>query len=391
VKALPALVLSAGFLLPGPVEAQFPTVTGYYLHALAGSEASPVSPSGVLDVQRLRLMTRPALGAVRLDLAWETALTLRTDELALGRGFEGAGPAAPWLDLQGSLVDRRRVGWTHGVDRLNVAFQMGERARVTVGRQTVSWATTLYFTPADPFVPFDPADPFREYRAGVDALRGTIFTGPFSEVEAVVRPAPAPGGGETWTALFRGQRLMAGWEVSGWAGMVHEEGAAALAASGSVGEWGIRAEGTVRDTDDGTVLRGAVGVDRLFQLADRDFRAVVEAQYDEFGAVGPSGLLETALSAPAARGELSVLGRRALVANATWQVHPLVSTSLLSLVSVGDGSVLVSPGLDWSLGDEVSLRLGAFAGLGPGARAGELRSEHGATPLIGFGALSVFF
>ena len=386
-----SLLLGVVLLAPATSEAQLRPVDGYYLHAVAGSESSPFSASGAIDVQRLRLMTRPNWGAARFDIAWETTLSLRSDELALGRGFEGAEPAAPWLDLQGHLVDRRRVEWTHGLDRMNVSLRAGQRVRLTAGRQPVSWATTLYFTPADPFVPFDPTDPFREYRAGVDALRAIVFTGPFSELDAVIRPAPAPSGGETWTALLRGQRLMAGWDVSAWGGMLHDEAAGAIAATGSIGEWGIRGEGSLRGTDDGMVLRAALGLDRLFELMDRDLRAVVEIQRDGFGAERASELLDTALSAPAARGELSVLGRDALMANASWQVHPLIEVSLLSLMSLQDASSLVSPGLTWSLADEISLRLGAFAGIGPGASATQLRSEHGATPLIGFAALSVYF
>ncbi len=385
------LLLGVVLLAPSPSEAQLGPVDGYYLHAAAGSESSPFSASGVLDVQRLRLMIRPTWGAARFDIAWETTLSLRSDDLALGRGFEGTEPAAPWLDLQGHLVDRRRVEWTHGLDRMNVSLQAGHRARLTAGRQPISWATTLYFTPADPFVPFDPTDPFREYRAGVDALRGVLFTGPFSELDAVIRPAPAPSGGETWTALLRGQRLVAGWDVSAWGGMLHDEAAGAVAAAGSIGEWGIRGEGSLRDTDDGAVLRAALGLDRLFDLMDRDLRAVLEFQRDGFGAARATDLLDTALSAPAARGELSVLGRDALMTNVGWRVTPLIEVSLLSLVSLQDGSSLVSPGLNWSLADEVSLRLGAFAGIGPGASEAKLRSEHGATPLIGFAALGVFF
>jgi len=390
-SATACLLLGASLLVPAPAEGQFAPLTGYYLHAVAASESSPFSASGVTDVQRVRLMTRPNWGPARFDLAWETTLSLRSDEFALGRGFEGAEPAAPWLDLQGHLVDRRRVEWTHGLDRLNVSVQAGQWGRFTVGRQPISWATTLYFTPADPFVPFDPTDPFREYRAGVDAVRGVLFTGPLSEFDVVVRPAPTPSGGETWTALLRGQRLLAGWEVSAWGGMLHDEAAGAVAGAGSVGEWGVRGEGSLRSTDDGTVLRAALGLDRLFDLMDRDFRAVVEVQHDGFGAERTADLLDTAFSAPAARGELSVLGRDALVVNASWQVHPLTAVSLLSLVSLRDGSSLVSPGLTWSLTDEISLRFGAFAGIGPGADQAELRSEHGATPLIGFVALTAFF
>jgi hypothetical protein len=385
------LLLGAILLAPAPSKAQLPPLTGYYLHALAGSQSSPFSASGVIDVQRLRLMTRPTWGPARFDLAWETTLSLRSAGMALGRGFEGAEPAAPWLDLQGHLVDRERVEWTQGLDRLSLSLQGGERARVTLGRQPISWATTLYFTPADPFVPFDPTDPFREFRAGLDALRGVLFTGAFSELDAVIRPAPSPSGGESWTALLRGQRLLAGWEISAWGGMLHDEAAGAVAGAGSIGEWGLRGEGSLRSTDNGTVARAAVGLDRLFELMERDFRAVVEVQRDGFGAERAAELMETAFSVPAARGELSVLGRDALVVAGSWQLHPLAELSLLSLVNLQDGSSLVSPGLNWSLTDEVSLRLGAFAGLGSGATGTELRSEHGAIPLIGFAALSAFF
>ncbi len=388
---LTAAILLLALCAPAEGEAQSRTIGGYYLNALAGSESSPLVGSGLVNVQRLRLMSRPTAGPVRFELTWETTLTLRTDDLALGRGFEGAEPAAPWLGLQGTLVDQRRVAWIHGLDRLSASVRTGERTRVTVGRQSISWATTLYFTPADPFVPFDPADPFREYRAGVDAVRGIFFAGPFSEIDAVVRPAPAPGGGETWTALVRGQHLVRGWEVSAWGGRLHDDGAGALAASGSVGELGLRAEGSIRRTEGETVVRGAAGLERLFELGGRDLRGIVEVQYDEFGASRAADLLPTAASAPAARGELSVLGRSGLMVSATWQVHPLTSMSLLSLVNLQDGSTLVSPGLTWSLADEVSLRLGAFLGLGPSARGPELRSEHGATPLIGFAALTAFF
>jgi hypothetical protein len=155
--------LPAAFLLlwPGVAQPQVPDLSGYYLHAVAGMERSVFSPSGVMDFQRVRLMTRPRWGSVDFNIAYEQTLTLRTDDLALGRGFEGMEAAAPWLDLQGTLVARRRVTWAHGLDRLDISLRVGARTRVTIGRQSISWATNLYFTPTDPFVPFDPTDPFR--------------------------------------------------------------------------------------------------------------------------------------------------------------------------------------------------------------------------------------
>jgi hypothetical protein len=376
---------------PAPVRGQFPTMSGYYLHAAAGVESTPFSASGLLDVQRLRLMSRPALGSLTLDVAYEHTLTLRTTDLALGRGLEGMDATAPWLSLQGTLRETERVEWAHGLDRLSVAWHAGDRVRLTLGRQSISWANGLYFTPTDPFVPFDPADPFREFRGGVDALRGVVFLGPFTEVDAVLRPARVPGGGTALTALVRGQTTVRGWDVSAWGGVVHEEAGAALALTGSVGDTGLRAEAGLRRHEGETVPRVAVGADRLFQLLDRDLRAIVEVQHDGFGAGGAEDLLVTAGSLPYARGELQLLGRDAVVAHAAWQLHPLTAVSLLSLVNARDGSLLLAPAVERSMSDEISLRMGAFVGVGPGAEAGRLRSEHGATPLAGYVAASVFF
>ncbi len=387
--AIAAAVIVAA--LPAKVEAQLPEVRGYYLHAAAGMESSPFTEAGLLDFQRLRLMTGPRWGTFDLDVAYEHTLALSTDDLVLGRGFDGAEPAAPWLPLQGDILDRRRVTWAHGLDRLSASARVGERTRLTVGRQSISWATALFFTPTDPFVPFDPADPFREFRAGVDALRATVFLGPFSELDAVVRPAEAADGGDSVTALLRGQALLQGWEVSGWAGALHDKPAVSAGTTGTVGETGVRLEGGLRREDGSTVARGAVGVDRLFRVRDRDLHAVVEYQHDGFGAGRADELIPTALSAPAARGELLVLGRDAVVVNGTYDLRPLTSLGLLAVVNARDGSTLLSPTVVHSLADEASLRVGGFAGLGPGGDGASLRSEHGASPLVGFAAVSVFF
>ena len=91
-------------------------------------------------------------------------------------GGLGAVPAGgEWLDLQWSGVDRDHFRWLHRLDRLNVAWQPNDTVELSVGRQAVSWGTTLFLTPADPFIPFSPADPFRVYRGGIDAARARIY------------------------------------------------------------------------------------------------------------------------------------------------------------------------------------------------------------------------
>jgi hypothetical protein len=375
-----------------PARAQAPDVRGYYLHAGLAVNGTPLTDGGLFDVQRLRLMTAPRVGPWAFDVAYEHAIDLRTAPLAIGRGFEGAEAADPWLALQGTLVERRHVHWRHGFDRLSVSGSLGEGRRLIVGRQAVSWATTLFFTPADPFAPFDPADPFREFRAGIDAARVQIALGPLSQFEAVVRPSSTPVG-TTLTALARASGVAGGWEVSGWGGALHDEAAGAMGVTGAIGAFAVRGEVTVRREAGSTVLRAAAGVDRRLLAFARDLHVVVEYQHDGFGARTADDLIEVAAAAPFQRGEQQVLGRDALVVSATFQAHPLLSVSGLALANVRDGSVLFAPGVAWSAADEVSVRAGLFAGLGRGATAPppRLGSEHGGTPLVGYVAVSVFF
>ncbi len=260
-----------------------------------------------------------------------------------------------------------------------------------LGRQTVSWATTLFLTPADPFSPFDPADPFREYRAGVNAARAQYFAGPFTELDVIVRPAET-GEGRTMTALARARTTLKPWDISGWAGVLHDQPAAALAADGSVGAWELRAEATLRGEQGDAVFRGAAGVDRRSTVAGRDLYFVFEYQRDGFGAAEPGQVLSTVASAPYRRGELQVLGRDVIALQATYQLHPLLSTELLALWDLDDRSALVAPALALSASNEITLRCGLFLPTGnDSVQATGPRTEFGVAPLSGYLSVSLFF
>jgi hypothetical protein len=93
-----------------------------------------------------------------------------------------------------------------------------------------------------------------------------------------------------------------------------------------------------------------------------------------------------------ARGELQVLGRHTAVVQGTYQLDALWSTDLLLLSNLGDPSLLMGPGLSYSVSDEVSARAGMFWGLGDERAASGLPgSEHGPVPVFGYLSLSAFF
>ncbi|MGD2215490.1 MAG: hypothetical protein PVJ64_01985 [Gemmatimonadales bacterium] len=373
---------------------RLPEVSGYYLNVPLWSDSTPFAIGGFGDLQRLRLMTEPTLGPFDLDVAYEHLLSYsqRAVSAPVGSIIGGLTPGGgEWLDLQWTIEESEHWLWRHRFDRISLRY-VGDAFEATVGRQTISWATTLFLTPADPFAPFDPADPFREYRGGVDAVRFQAFPGALSDIDVVLRMSDSRVGA-TLTALARGRTVWEGWELSAWAGSLHEHAAAAFAAAGSVGRFAIRGELSLREENDELIVRRSIGADTRISAFDRDLYLALEYQHDEFGAASADELLDVVLSDPLARGELQVLGRDEVAAQAAYQLHPLLGTTLLLLCNLNDPSLLIFPGASYSVSNEVTLQGGLYLGIGDGTAESELEipSEYGIVPTTVYLSLTAFF
>lgn len=403
--AVGAAATAALCLLPALSVAQVTglELRGYYLNVATGSLEGPFTPAGVTDFQRLRLSTSPEFGAIGLDVAYEQGLQLYTDSELGGLPFASLGATeslTQWLPLQGTIAEGDHARWTNRVDRLSVNIPVGDQIEISAGREAVSWATTLFLTPADPFAPFDPADPFRDYRAGVDVARVQVYAGTFTQFDAVVNPTKL-GDETSLTALVRGTTLVGHWELGGWGGMIYDRPGAAVSATVTIWEMAFRGESSVRNEPGETVWRAAVGADRNFVLAGRDLYVAVEYQYDGFGAASGSDLLPTVLSVPYIRGELQVLGQHEAALQAMWQASPLLALEWLTLWSLSDGSVLLSPAASLSLSNELTGRAGMYLGFGsettstpsiPGAPVTELpASEYGIVPASLYLSVTAYF
>ena len=392
---VPALVLGLAAVMTATAQAQrpewMPTLRGYFLNVPIASAAGPFSDAVAADVQRLRLMARSSYGPLSVDVAYEHVLTLRSETtVGLFAGLSPTETGGDWLPLQGSLLQKDHIDWQHRVDRASLAYG-GGGAEITVGRQPISWATTLFLTPADPFVPFDPSDPFREYRRGVDAVRLRAFPGAFSEIDLAFRVANTPIG-RTVSAAGRGRAAVGAWEFLGWAGVVHDDPAVSVAATLSIGGAVLRTESVLRHTNDETVFRATIGADRSFVVWDRNVYVVLEYQRDGFGAASGDDLIATLLSEPARRGELQVFGRDEVVVQGSLELHPLVNVSALVIWNVNDPSALLGPAASYSAADEVAVRGGVYFGAGRSTTAsGLLGSEFGAVPTTAYASLTWFF
>jgi len=380
---------------PGPAAAQQLRLRAYYLNVGSWEDASPYGPGGAFDFQRLRLMLTPREGPVTLDLAYEHTLLWNQRAGASLSLQPGSAAAAPvdWLHLDWTADRGAHHLWRHRIDRLSASVALGPSLELTLGRQPISWATTLYFTPTDPFAPFDPTDPFREYRTGVDAARLQYFAGPFTTLDLVVRPEDTPEGYRT-TALARARTTIGAWDLSAWAGALHEEAAGAVGVDRSVAGWAVRADvGLRRASDGGAVLRAAAGADRRFGVLGRDLHFLAELQHDGLGATSSDEFASVLASPAYRRGELQALGRDEALVDASWQLHPLVATELLAIANLRDGSTLLAPAASVSLSDEVAARLGLYVTAGDGSvgALGLPRSEYGAVPAYLYLSFTAFF
>ena len=379
---------------PGPAHAQSSWLTGYLQTVPLFAGSTPFTDASASAFNRLRLTTEPVFGPFAVEIAYDQALTVRQDATDFSiLGGLGAVPAGgEWLDLQRTVVDRDHFQWQHRLDRLNVAWQPNDTVELSIGRQAVSWGTTLFLTPADPFIPFSPADPFRVYRGGIDAARARIYPSPLSEIDIVVRPSRTLVGEET-TALARGLTTWRNWEVSGWGGSLYGDAAGAFGAAGGLGAWAVRFEAVVRDFPGAVTGRGTIGLDRRLSVYGRDMALVVEYQRDGRGAAAPDDFARIFQSPEFLRAEYQVYGRDEAAVQASYQIHPLLSVAGLWLWNLDDRSAIVAPSFSYSAGDETSIAGGVFFGVGADTlTSGQLLpSAYGLLSAVGYVSLTRFF
>ena len=139
------------------------------------------------------------LAMVRYYGAWNPGAGLRLEWNLLATAEGSSGGITPTAQPLGrsALLERQPYNEDGAqveavADQLNLRWQ-GDALNVVAGRQPVNFGQNFYFSPLDLFQPFTPQTTYRDFRPGVDALRATLSTGRFSEVEAVAVAGYAPG------------------------------------------------------------------------------------------------------------------------------------------------------------------------------------------------------
>ncbi len=233
------------------------------------------------------------------------------------------------------------------------------RLDLTAGRQPINLATTFYFTPNDFFAPFAPQTFFRNYKPGVDGLRGDFRLSELSQLTMIgvlayeVDSSTANGWSRSpdWSEtalLLRISREIAGFGWTVLAGSVNDSKISGASLQGELFRGiGLRAEGhyAAPETSGGNShYKLAAGLEKLYA---NNFSWRLEYLRNSGGGLAN---LNQVPGAAAGNRDYAALGFG-------WEFSPLLTGSLLGLAALDDDSRLFTGNLLYSLSNESELSL----------------------------------
>lgn len=401
---LPAVELVDGLMLSGWGK-QYLGITGLQENVTPPG-ITPYEPQGTSQQSfRLRLFYKP-ITWFSAETAWQVSPTVsQMGGNALGALFAPSLNDYRITDLADTLYTgpRGQISFPHSLDRLNVTFSL-PFMDIFVGRQAISFGAAKFLNPTDVFAPISFQDINREEKVGVDAVRVKFPLGDMNELDAGYVFGP-DGRFSQSAAFLRGKFAL--WETDFSLMLVEYQYnlLAGLSIERSLGGAGVWCEAAY--TADG-VLEWRKTKDDNFRLsagADYNFSEVNLVLFGEYhfslaGELYPSKYLANALTKAAYRDSgVYLLGGHYLSVGFTWEIVPLLNGSFQTLINLTDGSLLISPRLEYSMADDLFLDVGASVGAGATARQGNLlgitypipRSEFGLYPYTVYTTVRLYF
>jgi hypothetical protein len=292
--------------------------------------------------------------------------------------------------------------YRHELDRASVTARVG-RSDFIAGRQAIGWGRGVLFSAVDIFSPFTPLEIDREWRRGVDALRGTIPLSDLISLELV-----AAFGEDRESSAYVGRLSGYQGDIDGEliVGRRGEDDMFAVTASFPVSGAEVHGElavfklpedrpcGCVLGKDDLTA-KTVLGGSYSFELLGRLSTAVAEHHFSGFGVDDVDELPDRLTSGDFLdrylRGDFQILGKHAAAIQLSYGIDGVAPVSLLWVLNPQDGSGVVSPGVTWIFSDSVTLLGTAYLPYGKGPKDGNIQSEYGGTPLSGLIQINFYY
>jgi hypothetical protein len=348
--------------------------------------------------------TAEALSLLRLRLLWEPSPTA-SGELAYEltpRLRETNGPAVSALVPVPPLFSYRAVDLEDAFYEESENFSIAQnldRAMITLrsasldffaGRQPIAFGSARAVNPTDVIVPFAFNTLAKEERAGVDALRAKLPFGQLGELDAGVVSGDDFEPKES-AAFVRLKSYVLRTDASAMTMAFRENlllGIDLARSIGGAGAWFEAAYVFTEEGSDENYLRLSAGAD--YSLTAKLY-GYVEYHFNGAGAGRPEEYFNVITETAYADGAVYLLGRHYLAPGFTYELMPLLVLSAQALVNLEDGSLLPSPVLEYSAADDVTMKLGAFLGVGSGPDGNVPRSEFGLYPDLYFASLNIYF
>jgi len=383
----------------------------FYLFRPASIEGptEPRSGSEALLSNRFRIQASYSpLAGMRLDGAYDLAPAIHSrdllgDSLFLNRINPFSYRA---VDLDARLYPSEsetpgRFTLSQNLDRASATLLLPV-ADITIGRQAIAWGSARVLNPTDVLAPFTFETLDTEDRIGIDAVRARIPIGTLSEIDLgyvlgrKARFAESAFFARTTFNTFRTDisLLFMGFRENVLLGF---DLARPVGGAGCWLETAYVFSG-VFDEENGAVnenyFRATAGVDYSITAKTYGF---LEYHFNGAGASTPGDYPSRFEDTAYTKGSVYLLGRHYLIPGVSYQLHPLVTLTMESLINVTDPSLFLSPSVEYNFAGNVYLSAGTFIGIGSGSVAGippypvALQSEFGAYPNIYFASLRYYF
>ena len=246
----------------------------------------------------------------------------------------------------------------YAVENINISrlalWMQNEKARVTIGKQSLYWGVARVFRPLDIFNRVNYFEPGYE-RSGSNALLGYLALGRLSSVRAIIMPR-----GDIETTLT-GTRLGTNLFANDLGITVMHESRQSLTIIGGeiTGELvlGYWAEGSYTREDTIDYSKISIGIDYTFPYA---IYAMIEYFFDGSGVDDPVFYDYNEII----QGRRQTLAQQYLYASLGLLRNPFLTPSISSITNIDDGGTILIPHINYAILDNVEISVGSNITIG---------------------------
>jgi hypothetical protein len=347
---------------------------------ITGSQGDTVSSfeAALINTLRLSVVWQPDT-SVSAELAYELVPRIQNTG---GSGSVFSFRAADPLSYRAADLGERVYSSNYGSDFQ--LLQNMDRAYITlspafgdihIGRQPVAFGSARIINPTDILTSFTYTELNNDERVGIDAVRLKIPAGAMGELDAGMVFGDNFSSAES-AVFFRAKFFSLNTDISPIAILFKQNLRLGIDISRSIGDAGYWFEGGhtfANITDDHAqeqdYFRASTGfdysfTDKLYTYIEYHFNDAGTSRAHDYNQL-ISGIVNRIAYE---EGAVYLYGRHYLAPGFTYQLSPLLTCSTGALYNIDDGSVLVFPGLQYSLSDEALIEMGAFTGFGGKSR-----------------------